>query len=405
MICMEMGDDLGHLTNCYLLITHLCSKNFKCYCIVKNLQNTTYFSWPDQVVFLQAPMYLSATPPRPVYCFADILLYKGYKSVDNLGCLVDAWKNLYNVINPVCAIFDHSPTALLALRSFSLPKFIYSNGFVTLPVDGPYLNLRSGNTLSEDHSLNSSQHVTHVINQYLIAHHENKISHLGELYQSTQTILTGHKVIDIYREYRKDEIYICPPDVDFGFDSAPSLKNNADIFVFAYIKNKAPHSGILVKMLKQLNIKGICYYAGITEDLARDLSTNDLCVTHKPVSIQTIINQVNVVICHAGKGLINSALTKGLPMILMPTQLEQRWTTGTLEKRRSAIGIYREDTEETVIKKIESFFSNPDYQHYARTFASELNDEKQFTNIANVLKTVENAICHYLGASAIDEVD
>lgn len=396
---MEMGDDLGHLTNFYPLIIQLCNRGFTPYCIVKNLQKTTDFNWPEQVVFLQAPIYLSVQPSTPVYSFSDILLYKGYKSVNGITCLASAWNRLYKLIKPACVIFDHSPTALLALKQYSLPKFIYSNGFVTLPVDSPSLNLRSGNVLPANDPLNTSQQVIDIINEYLINHQEHKINTIGELYQSSQTVLIGYKDLDMYRTYRKNESYISFSNSDFGFDDPTTSTDLNDSYVFAYIKYKAPHSEIAIKTLKELNIKGICYYAGISKEQAKELSTENFLITNKPISIHKIIHQVKAIICHAGKGLVNNAIGYGLPMILMPTQLEQRWTTKTLEKKQCAVGIYREDDDSFAVEKIKKFFSNNHYEDYAKSLALELQENNQTIDISTFVEKILLAIESYSTSS------
>lgn len=396
---MELGDDLGHLTSFYPLIIHLCSKGFIPYCIVKNLQKTTDFNWPEQVVFLQAPIYLSAQPSTPVYSFSDILLYKGYKSINDITCMASAWNKLYKLIKPACVIFDHSPTALLALKQYQLPKFIYSNSFLTMPVDSPYLNLRSGSILPTDDSLNTSQQVINIINQYLINHQEDTINNIGELYQASQTVLIGYKELDIYRAYRKNECYISSLNADFGFDNQVISTDPNDFYVFSYIKHKAPHSEIAIKTLKELNIKGICYYAGISKEQAKELSTENFLITNKPISIHKIIHQVKAIICHAGKGLVNNAIGYGLPMILMPTQLEQRWTTKTLEKKQCAVGIYREDDDSFAVEKIKKFFSNNHYEDYAKSLALELQENNQTIDISTFVEKILLAIESYSTSS------
>jgi UDP-N-acetylglucosamine transferase subunit ALG13 len=389
MICMELGDDLGHLTSVHPLVTELCARGFSLYCITKNLQNTRYFNWPEKVYFLQAPLYQSISPPHITYGFADILLYKGYQSVDEIKSLAAGWQHLHELIKPLCIIFDHSPTALLVFRSYSLPKYIFSNGFITLPVNDPELNLRSGNSLLEDKLPNRSKQVIQVVNEYLTCNNEDPISNLGELYQTKLTAIVGQRTTDIYRQYRDNEVYLSLPDVDFGFYNHPAIEENNKLNVFAYLKQKGSHSDLTIKTLNHLQISGVCYYAGISEDDAKMLSTDKLLITHKPIAIHEIIKKVRSVICHAGRGLVNTTIRHGLPMILLPTQLEQRWTTKVLEKRQCAVGIYRETSEAVAIQKIEHFFSSTLYRDQAKALEDEL---KQQTSVLDIQDFVNRII-------------
>ena len=64
--------------------------------------------------------------------------------------------------------------------------------------------------------------------------------------------------------------------------------------------------------------------------------------------------------CHAGSGMTNAALKHGLPMILIPTQLEQIHTTRRLSAMDIAVGITGNDSASEIrLKYILFEQSNP----------------------------------------------
>lgn len=391
LVCWELGEDLGHLTNFLPLIKHITQQGFHCYLTVRNLQKAAQLEWPEGTFFLQAPLHPLNAPPPPTYSFADILMHRGYKNLDELKPLIEAWQLLLDLVKPVALIFDHSPTALLAYRHIRLPKFIYSIGFLTPAVDGVDLNLRSGMPLEPIHQAARDKLLT-LVNQYLLSSGQLPISTLGEIYSVTETAIIGYPLIDMYKDYRKQESYIASVEQNFGFDLPEWTSNADDIYVFAYLKSKAKQSEAVLSCLKQLNIRGLCYYSGISELEAKRMSNATMQVTHSPVSIPQVMNRASVVICHAGQGLVNDAIVRGKPLILVPTQLEQGWTTSVLTKKRVAIGIYREDTEEQILQKIRDFFSTNQYHEFAQLLTTETKPTETIADFANsIIQTLSTS--------------
>jgi UDP:flavonoid glycosyltransferase YjiC (YdhE family) len=94
-------------------------------------------------------------------------------------------------------------------------------------------------------------------------------------------------------------------------------------------------------------------------------------VSNRPFDIRSVLSDVDVVTCHSGHGMVSSCLQAGRPMILLPTQLEQRHTSLIIEKMGIGIVIDINDSEEIIISKFNEFFSSPRYAEKAKSFAFE----------------------------------
>ena len=122
-LAWELGGGSGHLVNFSLLLSQLSSQGHQVFLALRDLSKASAMFKDVNVSYLQAP-YQSGRP-KEMYevarTFAHIMFNIGFGDVDALNTMVDAWRNLIEMVGPDLILIDHSPTALLAARGYDAP--------------------------------------------------------------------------------------------------------------------------------------------------------------------------------------------------------------------------------------------------------------------------------------------
>ena len=81
-------------------------------------------------VFSKVPITLLPAPWKcrptaqvnPVVTYADLLLNIGFGDVNCLRAHLQAWRNLFGLVQPDLIVCDHSPMALLAAQGWAFSR-------------------------------------------------------------------------------------------------------------------------------------------------------------------------------------------------------------------------------------------------------------------------------------------
>lgn len=119
LVTWELGGGLGHLVPLLPLVHGLCRRGHRVFAALKDLSRAAAVFGRDGVSYLQAPFRLGQVGnhiPRP-RTFAHILHNVGFADAEELRTLAEAWRNLYDYVQPDLILFDHSPTGRRTERS------------------------------------------------------------------------------------------------------------------------------------------------------------------------------------------------------------------------------------------------------------------------------------------------
>ena len=372
ILCVwELGEDLGHLAQFSVVSQELLSRGHEVYFAARDLSRSDLFFSGQQVYLLQAPVWQPRLKkPMKTRTFSEILLYQGFQSKASLQPLVSAWRNLFALISPDLVIFDYSPAALVAAMNLSFKKVILSNSFTTLPAGGDSKDLQRWEPDPTYDLTKSEFYITNVINEVLANYGAPKIDKISDIFRSDLIVLTCFRDIDFYRNQRHQAVYIgCLPGA--GQFKASSWAASVHPKVFAYLKRGKDKVDSVINVLQRLPVNVVCFYAGANRGECIALSRDTLRVSNEPFDMDSVFNQTDYVVTHAGMGVANRALYHGCPMLVVPTQLEQINTAILLEEMQVALSVKSRDTEIDIEEKIISLIQNSKYLKHAREFSAK----------------------------------
>lgn len=369
ILCVwELGDDLGHLAKWSAITNALNARGHEVYFSAKDFSRAGYFVFDKGVRCLQSPVWL----PRPAQSlatqsFADILLNKGFATPNQLRPMVQAWMYLMDLVKPDLMLFDHAPTALLASRFFTVPRVVVSEPFTSLPPRHPVEHLRPWDKRADDKLEEQEHHLVAIINMIATQYQFTPIVHVSDLYDVDRVLLTGYAPLDMYRHHRRNAIYLGPFATRAHFQLPQWHDLNRKLF--AYLKYGAEHVDTLLNVLSKMHVNALVYCAGASAEWCQARSTPRLQLTNKPVDINAVMAQASTVVCHGGMGVVNASLCAGIPLVILPLQLEQRHTANLLREQHLGIVIERQDRAADIEEKLDVFFCDQRYSEHAKQFA------------------------------------
>ncbi|MCA9146477.1 MAG: hypothetical protein KDB05_27030, partial [Planctomycetales bacterium] len=126
---------------------------------------------------------------HPPGTFAQILFNTCFGDTDELGERVRKWQELYREVKPSLVIFDHSPTALLAARSFEFKRATIGTGFCCPPPTDPLPVLRTWQPPEDSQLRQDEAQALHNFNTVSAAIGQRPLDTLGELYADVDDVL------------------------------------------------------------------------------------------------------------------------------------------------------------------------------------------------------------------------
>jgi len=206
----ELGSSLSHVSHLLKLAKLLRAQGHEVSMVVRELHNLRNIA-VEGVRVLQAPVWLPqvAGLPEPPLNYAEILLRFGYHNPANLGGLVDAWRDLYRILEPDLVVANHSPTAMLAARSLQIRTAVQGGGFLVPPRETPMPNMRPWISVPPQRLAEAEAAVLSTVNTLLEGYGAKRLAFLGELFDVAETFLTTFPELDHYPG-RRGAAYLGP---------------------------------------------------------------------------------------------------------------------------------------------------------------------------------------------------
>lgn len=360
LFCWELGEDYGHLGKILALTKEFTDQPIEFYVASKDLSSCSKIDWPANVKFIQAPIWLKSNKlALKAASYAEILLYKGYDSYRHLKILTDAWSAIFDLVSPDVILFDYSPSALIAASNLSTPKVIISNPYVTPAPGTSTINLTPSADFDETKATEIHQWVINVINSVKKDYHAHPIEAIGDLFIANETFLSGFSETDYFSAYRSNTTY-CGAALAASIGTQdPQWKSGLSRKSIAYLKHRDPRSGIILQILASIQARTLCFYLDSKLEDIKKFSDTSLIVSNIPFNLTDAYAEAGTIICHGGQGVVNEALSRGIPLILVPTQAEQYFIAEKITTMGAGIIINKNDTPMEIENKISNFFSNP----------------------------------------------
>jgi UDP:flavonoid glycosyltransferase YjiC (YdhE family) len=316
----EFGSDLGHVRRLIPIARELRAMGHSVSVAFRDGSRLDAAMSEGLEVFV-APLL---RPPRMVspapVSYSDILLNLGFDDRASLAGTLRAWRSLYTLVQPDVVVADYAPTALVAARAHGVRRVTIGSGFALPRLANPLPAIRPWAPVDEAVLRALDDRVVNALRaSFADAALAPRLA--VETLDAQAHLLCTFPEIDPFGP-RGDAEYIGPQNdsrsgADMHWNSAGATH------VFAYLKHRAPRFTAILQGLAALDADVIVAAPGLDADEARRLSSASMRVIPGTVNIDLLIDDASLCVGHAGPGLTARALVAGVPMALLPTQVEQ----------------------------------------------------------------------------------
>jgi len=190
---------------------------------------------------------------------------------------------------------------------------------------------------------------------------------IPELFQGTGKILSTFAELDHYG-IRDGEIYAGPI-----FSSATGQQmawSELDKpHIFAYLRPSVPGFELLLKALSKQSAEVIVVAPGIRRAQAEAVVSASFRVLGQPVLLDSLLELADLVVSTGGTGTVSQCLLAGVPLLLVPQNVEQYLMSQCIEALGAGLTAKQKRQEEDFAGLLESLLHYPCYRKAADVFA------------------------------------
>jgi UDP:flavonoid glycosyltransferase YjiC (YdhE family) len=315
----EFGGDLGHIRRLIPVAARLRAMGHEVSVAFRDsahLESARAQGFETFIApLLRAPAMANPSPQS----FPDILLNLGFDDRRGLSGALRAWDSLYRLVQPDIVVADYAPTALVAARNAGLRRVTIGTGFSAPVLADPMPALRPW--IATDPAVLRALD-DRLLESVIASSAPREVPrHARELFTTDADLVCTFPEIDPLGP-REGVDYVGPPH-----DEAPGAQlrwqARDGARVFAYLKPRDARFGSIVAGLAALDAEVVVAAPGVDAATALARSTPRMRIVAEALRLDELLPAASLCLAHAGPGLVARALVAGVPMALLPMQLEQ----------------------------------------------------------------------------------
>jgi UDP:flavonoid glycosyltransferase YjiC (YdhE family) len=392
LLAWELGGNLGHVTSLLALARGLRQRGHQVSFAVKDVKGCAQVLQQNRFAYVQAPMP-STQPskvPRDPASYPEILLHYGFGDPAGLRDRVHAWRNLFDLAKPDLVVFDHSPTALLAARGLGVPRVLFGTGFASPPRVAPMSSFRPWQRVSMDRLQTSEQRVLDTINAVCRVLGAAPLEALYELFEVEEDILATLPELDHYRSRSNGRYWGPIFDADEGEE--PEWPQGSGQKVFVYLRPTSRAFRPFASILRKARLRTLWFAPGLPADAIEQLQSPSLTFVSKPLRIPEVTTSADVAILHGGHGTTAAMLLGGIPLIVVPENIEQLLLARNVASLGAGAVIHPQGLGSGLVSFASGFLRNESLSVQARAFAAKYKDRDQSKELNEVIRSIDKLI-------------
>lgn len=386
----EFGANLGHVGPFMPLARELRQAGHEVHWAVTQPAAVGDFLAKDAFAWLAAPTTSELPMPGPPLTYADILLRFGYADPKALFGLVGAWRELMRLSGASLVLADHSPTALLAARTLSIPVMQYSFGFTVPPKRNPIPSMRPWTSIPEQQIRAIDQTAVASINAVLERFDCHALPTLANLFDVAEEALVTFPELDHYPDRGPARYWGSLPSTGSG--KAAKWPGLGRTRCFAYLRPESPHHEAALAAMRALDISALVFAPGLPLATAERFAAPHVRFLDEPADIQQMVLEADVAITYAGLATATAFLLGGKPLLLLPGHLEQFLVARRVVEMGAGILVNPEQPPGDLGGALASLVNDPSYRDNARAFATKYAAFDQSRIIRNLVRRIEELL-------------
>ncbi len=391
-IAWEFGNHFGHILRQRQIALEMRSRGHEILLAVKDVTLAQRALGEDDFAYVQAPAlpFGLRRHNQEVSNYADILAAGGFAVKGLLQALVDAWQTLFRLYQPDVVLLDYSPAALFAARLSELPFVMMGTGFEVPPVLSPFPCFRPGANLSTARLLKNEESILKIINEICVEQSRPVFESLADCVTSGDAVLLTFAEFDHYPD-RKQARYLGPLfSMDMGAEASWTNKRAKKIFV--YIRPN-PELIPILECLRSMDADVICVVTNIHPDVQARFQTPEFQIFNAPVKLASLIEDCDLVVAHNGHGLLSACALCGIPVLGIPTQIEQLLLADCVTQTGIGLNVSLSEVKGKLIPALHDLLGNAAFRERSAALAWRYRSYDQAQVLRTIAEQIEDVAC------------
>jgi hypothetical protein len=318
----------------------------------------------------------------------------GFNDAEGLRSMINAWRNLLNLTSPQLMIFDHAPTALLASRGLQMPRALMGTGFFSPPRITPFPPMRWWLQHSLQQLAESETRTLATVNEALTRHGMAPLNYLHEIFDVEEDFLCTYQELDPYPQ-RDSSVRYWGGRYLAGSGCDPVWPPGEGKRAFVYLDKSYNDLERVLQTIAESALRVLVYAPGLSPELVSSYQSASLIFTAERIDLGKLAGQCDVGICHANHGTSSALLMAGIPLLLLPIQLEHFLTALNIQKMGAGLVVHPDAPAKDYALPLRRLLSEPEFIKHAQMFAEKYSQTSQQEQVGNIADRCEELIAGY----------
>lgn len=387
LLAWELGGNYGHIAKLLCIAQHLRQRGHRVLFGVKNMALAGQLLDKEKFCYIQAPRSFVRRSrfDQPV-SFADILAGAGFGNSEVLEGLVRSWQDIFENMKVDVVVAQYAPVAQFSARLSGVPCLSLNTGFECPPDIPPFPCFRPHLRLTRERLLAREKQILEQINMTSFCKSHYSCRNLQTILTSDVNLLTTLPELDHYRQ-RQNGCYIGPISmVDRGI-TLP-WREGSTVRIFVYLR---PFVGIelILEALASSSADVIAHIPGIDSGVTSSYDNTSVRIAGSVVKLSGLLADMDVAITHGSHGTTAAALLAGVPMLVIPTTIEQWLMSRTIEHLGVGIALRKEQVARNFSSALERVLADRSFTKSATKMAVKYAGYDQERVMVKIVNTVE----------------
>jgi UDP:flavonoid glycosyltransferase YjiC (YdhE family) len=335
LFAWELGANAGHLSRDLPIAERLRDRGHEVLFALRELAVAEQMLAPRGFAFTACPTPVRATRLKHSQVnYSDILAAQGYADQAKLSAQLRAWITLLRTAAIDVVVSDFAPTALLAARVLGLRVEVIGPPFSVPPAVSPLPSIRPWEQISRERLLEADMRVLNVMNAVLAELGASPLPDVASMFAGITPHITAFAELDCYGA-RTSVNYVGPIAARGSYPRVEWQRTESKR-VLAYLHPSLPGLEALLQAIQQVGAEAICVISGAPDSMIDRLRRTGLNARNTPVDVSVLLPDTDTVVGYGSLGLIAESLLVGVPMLLVPLQVEHRLNALKVEQLGAA---------------------------------------------------------------------
>ena len=341
----------------------------------------------EGVAILQAPIALQKAkdPYKVQYIYSQLMHNNGFSDAQDLLARVKAWLHTFSYVRPDVAIFDHSPTALVAARALKGKKIISGSGFLVPPPGRPLPKMRYWEKSDGKELVKAEVGVVERINRVLAAMRAPQLQAMEDLFKADGQFLLGFKDLDHYPQRKEGNYLGIFPTANYGV--APKWPAGKGPKLFCYL-HKFKTMPALFQAINKLGARALIYAPDVPDEAIKKFTSPRIVFSRQPLDLAKAGAECDAAITNGTYATTCAMLMAGKPVLMIPQNLERIMTARRVIAAGAGVGV-QPNQPKVFQERLKTLLTNPRVREGARALAKRWQGMSQAQQTERMLAEIE----------------